>query len=445
MTINLRQKFWREVHPDFRSFCTILLSHGYYAVVVGGFVREFLLKSSKAKMETDLDVEIYRLDANGVGADHPQDEKSWRQEWRAILDDLDSCGFTIECKNDELKVYQVERTDLKFEMSLPRLEKYRSSASCESLNHSDFTAEISPLLSYQQSFKRRDLTINALGIEINLLSEEELKLIDPWKETGLAHLEKRILVPCDPENFAKDPVRFLRVLRMQNLRSGPFSFSSELEQQWQNFHLEQLTLHYFLDESFRTHHPLIFFQESFALIDRWGIPVPDFLKEFQLQIWPHLAKIATKKKHRQLQDIFSLVLFLIDLCRLQVLKEKELDAWLIRLQLPVKKNHTILVLVSALIDRDWEKAFSIWPRWIAAFPSLLQQRQVVDFFELLHPYDFVRQLIELAKEHPFLETISHLSTPAVKFNQHQLKQAYFQQLLLEAERREICPFDQKPR
>lgn len=65
---------------------------------------------------------------------------------------------------------------------------------------------IDPHMSYEQAFARRDLTINAMGI--NLVTHE---LIDPFN--GLHDLEKKILRTPDATLFEQDPLRFFRVMQ----------------------------------------------------------------------------------------------------------------------------------------------------------------------------------------------------------------------------------------
>jgi len=65
---------------------------------------------------------------------------------------------------------------------------------------------IDPDMACKDAFKRRDLTINALGVD--LVTKE---LIDPFG--GYADLEKGVLRATDKDTFIQDPLRFFRVMQ----------------------------------------------------------------------------------------------------------------------------------------------------------------------------------------------------------------------------------------
>ena len=66
--------------------------------------------------------------------------------------------------------------------------------------------KIDPFMPYEDAFRRRDLTINAMGID--LIS---FVLIDPFD--GLEDLKKNILRAPDVRFFIQDPLRFYRVMQ----------------------------------------------------------------------------------------------------------------------------------------------------------------------------------------------------------------------------------------
>ena len=63
-----------------------------------------------------------------------------------------------------------------------------------------------PSMSYEQAFIRRDLTMNAMGIDM-----QNFELIDPYH--GLQDIEQKILRAPDLDFFAQDPLRLLRVMQ----------------------------------------------------------------------------------------------------------------------------------------------------------------------------------------------------------------------------------------
>jgi len=75
---------------------------------------------------------------------------------------------------------------------------------------------IDPFMGFKKAFARRDLTINAMGI--NLLTK---KLIDPYG--GLGDLKKKTLRAPDETLFIEDPLRFFRVMQFV----GRFQFKPD--------------------------------------------------------------------------------------------------------------------------------------------------------------------------------------------------------------------------
>ncbi len=65
---------------------------------------------------------------------------------------------------------------------------------------------VDPFLSIEEAFRRRDLTINAIGIDLITF-----ELIDPFN--GLKDLQKGVLRVCDEKRFLEDPLRFFRVMQ----------------------------------------------------------------------------------------------------------------------------------------------------------------------------------------------------------------------------------------
>lgn len=65
---------------------------------------------------------------------------------------------------------------------------------------------IDPHMDLKQAFARRDLTMNAMGIDLHTY-----ELIDPFN--GLQDIEKKTLRAPDPTFFVEDPLRFYRVMQ----------------------------------------------------------------------------------------------------------------------------------------------------------------------------------------------------------------------------------------
>lgn len=145
---------------------------GGRAVLVGGYVRDRLLgRDSK-----DYDVEIY-----GLAPD-------------AVSDLLSGFGELVEVGR-AFGVLRVKGIDADF--SLPRRDSKRGPG------HRGFHVAFDPNLDFAEASRRRDLTVNSIGLDP--LSGE---ILDP--HGGRTDLERRVLRATDARHFAEDPLRGLR-------------------------------------------------------------------------------------------------------------------------------------------------------------------------------------------------------------------------------------------
>ena len=146
---------------------------GGRALLVGGWVRDRL----RGVEATDLDMEIYGLE----------------------LDELERLlahfGAVIAIGR-AFGVLQVKGLDVDF--ALPRLDS-KSGA-----GHKGFEVRCDPGLDFATASRRRDLTINSMGLDP--LTNEQL---DP--HGGARDLECGVLRAADPAHFSEDPLRALRV------------------------------------------------------------------------------------------------------------------------------------------------------------------------------------------------------------------------------------------
>lgn len=144
---------------------------GGIAVVVGGAVRDWLLGA----LSKDLDIEVYGL------------------EPAELENVLRKYGF-LQQVGKNFGVYLLLGVNI--DWSLPRSD---SAGRKPRVN-------INPNLDFVSAFRRRDLTINAMGI--NLRTGE---LIDPFG--GKQDLQNKILRYVDRDRFVEDPLRFYRVMQ----------------------------------------------------------------------------------------------------------------------------------------------------------------------------------------------------------------------------------------
>ena len=149
---------------------------GGRALVVGGWVRDHLLGTGSK----DVDIEVSGLDVERL---------------ESVL-----AGFgRVHAVGRAFGVFRVGGIDVDF--SLPRRDSKRGPG------HRGFDVTPDPSLGFAQAARRRDLTVNSIGID-PLTGE----VLDP--HGGRRDLERRVLRATDPERFPEDPLRGLRVAQL---------------------------------------------------------------------------------------------------------------------------------------------------------------------------------------------------------------------------------------
>ena len=149
---------------------------GGRAVVVGGFVRDRLL----GVRTKDIDIEVFGLD---VGT------------FEAILAKFGK----VHAVGRAFGVFRTAGIDADF--SLPRRDSKRGPGHC------GFDVAPDPALDFGEAARRRDLTVNSMGLD-PLTGE----VLDP--HGGRRDLERGVLRATDPAHFSEDPLRGLRVAQL---------------------------------------------------------------------------------------------------------------------------------------------------------------------------------------------------------------------------------------
>lgn len=144
---------------------------GAQVYIVGGSVRDFFL-SLPVK---DIDIEVHGIDGERLA------------QILARYGVVDYVGKSFG-------VFRIHGIDI--DWSLPRKDKSGRKP----------IVEIDPYMALKEAFRRRDLTINAMGV--NVMTGE---LVDPFH--GLDDLRNGILRSPDISLFAEDPLRFFRVMQ----------------------------------------------------------------------------------------------------------------------------------------------------------------------------------------------------------------------------------------
>ena len=165
----LRTSFNR--YPLLLDILGSLHEHAGKVLLVGGAVRDLFLDRSIH----DLDFEVYGLTLE------------------QLQNILQQYGY-VSLVGKSFGVLRVHGLDI--DWSLPRTDS--------SGRHPIVSYD--PWMSYEQACIRRDLTINAMGIDL-----QSMQLVDPYD--GLQDLESRLLRAPDLNFFVQDPLRLLRVMQ----------------------------------------------------------------------------------------------------------------------------------------------------------------------------------------------------------------------------------------
>lgn len=223
-----RKRFESLLPPFFPQLIDELATYGLTATLVGGAVRDFFLTGSTGH---DWDIELSHESLSF--------EKG---AWKDLGKSLSRFGKMTFLPYE---IIRVDAGEWQLEFSPPRIEHFRENAK----DHSNFDAEFNLKLPFEVAVKRRDFTINAMGIRFK--SKKDFDFLDPLE--GLRHLREKILHYAGPD-FVKDPVRFLRAHRFANKLK--FAFSPELRAALEKMHLEGITPSYLWSEMQKANDPV---------------------------------------------------------------------------------------------------------------------------------------------------------------------------------------------
>lgn len=222
------KKFQSQLPDFFAPLLDELLGLGLRPIFVGGVVRDFI---QIGKVGFDWDVELRHESLSF--------EKGF---WKDLGKSLSKFGKTTFLS------YEVIRLVLgpyHIEFSPPRREIFHENID----GHSNFDAEFIFNLPFEEAVKRRDFTINAMGIYFQ--SKKEILFLDPLD--GLNALEKKELHCCGSD-FSKDPVRYLRAHRFR--LKNHLSFSPGLKVVLDSMSLNGLTPNYLWSEMQKSLDPI---------------------------------------------------------------------------------------------------------------------------------------------------------------------------------------------
>jgi poly(A) polymerase len=169
----------------FETLCQVVTSENIEAYVIGGWVRDCLIKRDNP--EKDIDIVV-------IGSGIEIARKAARKISPGIKVAVFKTFGTAMFRNNE---YEIEFVGA-------RKESYDRSSRKPVVENGTL----------EDDQKRRDFTINALAISINRNSFGEL--IDPFG--GMDDLKRKIIrTPLDPDKtFSDDPLRMMRAIRFAN-------------------------------------------------------------------------------------------------------------------------------------------------------------------------------------------------------------------------------------
>ncbi len=232
---------------------------GFSLCLVGGAPRDFFMKNS---LSTDLDFEIRNQDVGVLR--------------------LFFKNKMIKYSELPYQITRVELDDMDLEFSIPRIERQIEG----NKTHHHFEAHLDTTLSYKDAFKRRDFTINAIGIELNI-SEGKEEVVDPYE--GLKDLSRGILREIS-KDFYQDSVRFLRLIRFSI--KYDFKINESITKHMGEFNLRELSKHHFTQEMFKSLDAGKFINKFNELVKAYKLSIP---KEFEF--WNQLnfsSELKTK-------------------------------------------------------------------------------------------------------------------------------------------------------
>ncbi|CBW26897.1 putative poly(A) polymerase [Halobacteriovorax marinus SJ] len=237
------------------EFNKLLNDRGFKLTLIGGAVRDFILYS---KLSDDLDFEIR--------SQKFVDDAIWPSILKDLFKEMKPLGVAVESL--KFNIYRVTFKGIEFEISSPRKEVYEPNIG--DYGHSDFRAEFSSNFTYEESFARRDFTLNAIGVEFT----EEFSLIDPYG--GVEAAQKREL-DFITDDFFKDPVRLLRTLRFKVAHN--LTLSRRIKDDLVYFNLNKLSLHYFVQEGRKIGLENLAYEMDFSR-RKFALKLPSWAEEF---------------------------------------------------------------------------------------------------------------------------------------------------------------------
>ena len=156
-----------------------IVRHGGRCLLAGGGV----IDTIRGRAVTDWDIEVYGL------------------PYAALTDSLCGDGYRCDLVGKSFGIVKTRAGEHDVDFSIPRRENRVGAG------HRGFAVDLEPGLDVRDASRRRDLTINAMYIDLHTG-----ELIDCWG--GRDDLEQGLLRAVDPATFVEDPLRVLRIMQL---------------------------------------------------------------------------------------------------------------------------------------------------------------------------------------------------------------------------------------
>lgn len=226
-----------------KKLLTDIENLGFSLCLIGGAPRDYLL--DRSYLSRDLDFEVRGKTTIEL--------KSFFQSQNITINEL------------PYDIVRVGFLGFDLEFSNPRKEI----PLLDNKTHHHFQAILDINFTYEESFKRRDFSLNAIGIELNLKDNKET-VIDPFN--GVGALQSKTLKEMS-DDFFLDSVRFLRLIRF--MIKYNFEMSASIQGRLSEFDLSELSVHHFTEEMLKSTKPGIFINAFNNLVSVFYLKVPE--------------------------------------------------------------------------------------------------------------------------------------------------------------------------
>ncbi|MFY7993186.1 MAG: hypothetical protein ACOVP4_07845 [Bacteriovoracaceae bacterium] len=197
------KNFTKNLPESFPEIWETLSKEGFTPILIGGVPRDYLLTGI---VGDDWDMELVHQHLSfDTGL------------WKRLAKSLGAFGQVQFLPFD---IIRLKLKTVTYEFSAPRSESF--GPDWAQGGHKNFEHKLSFKLSYHDAIKRRDLTVNTIGIKF--IGPQKIEVLDPLN--GALHIQEKRLLPVS-EDFPKDPIRFFRALRF-SIKLG-FSIDPLLE------------------------------------------------------------------------------------------------------------------------------------------------------------------------------------------------------------------------